>query len=85
MASSGPSGGRPGTSGGGGGGGARPTSSGSVVGSGNAYGLSSLMDACDDHRRKHEGGMGGVDRATCIAILQKLKSVLPKLMKTYFK
>lgn len=54
--------------------------------SSNTYGLSTLMEACEAHRKQHEEGEAGEDgKTTCITILQKLKAVLPKLLKYYFK
>ena len=48
-------------------------------------GLATLFEACEAHRKEHERGQaGGEAKATCITILQRLKSVLPRLLKAYF-
>lgn len=67
------------------------SSSGGGVGS---SALHTLMAGCEEHRREHEalaaqgGGTASQSegfQANCVKVLQKLKGVLPKLLRAYYK
>jgi len=73
------------------------TASSSGGGNGGGVGssaLHTLMAGCEEHRREHEalaaqdGGSASQSegfQANCIKVLQKLKGVLPKLLRAYYK